>query len=76
MNEIFFLDNVSILSPKKEIINLNFKIHTGDYFVIYGDNAAGKSLILKLFYLKLLPSKGSLFLNGKKELLSLEKEWE
>ena len=65
MNEIFFLDNISIFSKKKKIENINLKIFRGDFFVIKGSNSSGKSLLLKLFYLKLLPSKGSFFLNGK-----------
>ena len=83
MNEIFFLDNISIFSKKKKIENINLKICRGDFFVIKGSNSTGKSLLLKLFYLKLLPSKGSFFLNGKKiteeskkKLLKIEKKWE
>ena len=66
MSEIFFLDNISIFSKKKKIQNISLKINRGDFLIIKGSNAKGKSLLLKLFYLKLLPSMGSLFLNGKK----------
>ena len=66
MSEIFFLDNISIFSKKKKINNIRLKINRGDFLIIRGSNAKGKSLLLKLFYLKLLPSMGSLFLNGNK----------
>ena len=66
MSEIFFLDNISIFSKKKKIKNISLKINRGDFLIIRGSNAKGKSLLLKLFYLKLLPSMGSLFLNGNK----------
>ena len=66
MEEIYFLDNVSILSKKKNITNINLKINKGDFFVIRGSNSSGKSLLLKLFCLKLLPSTGSLYLKGIK----------
>jgi len=66
MSEIFFLDNISIFSKKKKIQNISLKINRGDFLIIKGSNAKGKSLLLKLFYLKLLPSIGSLFLNGNK----------
>ncbi len=65
MNEIFFLNNVSVFSKKKKIQSINLKINKGDFLVIKGSNATGKSLLLKLFYLKLLPSSGSLFIGGK-----------
>jgi ABC-type ATPase involved in cell division len=66
MNEIFNLDNVSLILEKKEIYNLNLKINNGDFFLINGKNATGKSTLLKLFCLKILPSKGNFYLNGKK----------
>ena len=66
MDEIFFLDNISIISKKKKIQNVNLKINRGDFLIIKGPNATGKSLLLKLFYLKLLPTTGSLFLGGEK----------
>ena len=66
MNEIFNLDNVSLILEKKEIYNLNLKIYNGDFFLVNGKNATGKSTLLKLFCLKILPSKGNFYLNGKK----------
>jgi ABC-type lipoprotein export system ATPase subunit len=66
MDEIFVLDNVSIISKKKKLQDLNLKVKKGDFLVIKGANATGKSLLLKLFYLKILPSSGDLYLLGKK----------
>ncbi len=36
------------------------------FFLISGKNATGKSTLLKLFCLKVLPTKGGFYLNGKK----------
>ena len=66
MNEILRLDNVSLNINKKKIFNLSFQINKGDFFLIKGDNAVGKSLLLKLLFLKVMPSTGSIYLLGKK----------
>tara|TARA_B100000029_G_scaffold466220_1_gene501553 strand:- start:422 stop:1054 length:633 start_codon:yes stop_codon:yes gene_type:complete len=66
MNEILRLDNVVLTIDNKEIVNANFSIKTGDFLIIKGENAVGKSLLLKLLYLKILPTKGNVFLFGKK----------
>ena len=66
MNEIINLKNVSLILEKKQIYNLNLKITNGDFFLINGQNATGKTTLLKLFCLKILPSKGSFYLNGKR----------
>ena len=42
--------------------------------VIKGSNATGKSLLLKLFYLKVLPSSGNLYLKGRKISNNSKKE--
>jgi len=66
MNEILRLDNVSLNINTKKIFNLSFQINTGDFFLISGANAVGKSLLLKLLFLKIMPSSGSIYLLGKK----------
>ncbi len=66
MNEILRLDNVSLNINKKKIFNLSFQINKGDFFLVKGDNAVGKSLLLKLLFLKVMPSSGSIYLLGKK----------
>ena len=66
MNEILRLDNVSLNINKKKIFNLSFQINKGDFFLIKGDNAVGKSLLLKLLFLKVMPSSGSIYLLGRK----------
>ena len=74
MENIFFLDRISIISKKKSIQNISLKIRKGDFFVIKGSNATGKSLLLKLFYLKVLPSSGNLYLKGRKISNNSKKE--
>ena len=66
MNEILRLDNVSLNINKKKIFNLSFQINKGEFFLVKGDNAVGKSLLLKLLFLKVMPSSGSIYLLGKK----------
>ena len=66
MNEILRLDNVSLNIDKKKIFNLSFYVNTGDFFLINGANAVGKSLLLKLLFLKIMPSSGNIYLLGKK----------
>ena len=66
MNEILNLNNVSLMVDGKRIFNLSFKIMSGDFFFIEGKNASGKSLLLKLLYLKTLPDEGEIFLHGQK----------
>ena len=66
MNEIINLKNVSLMLEKKQIYNLTLKVTNGDFFLINGKNATGKSTLLKLFCLKILPSKGSFYLKGKR----------
>ena len=66
MEELFLLDNVSIISKKKKIMNVNVRVNIGDFLIIKGSNATGKSLLLKLFYLKVLPTSGNLYVGGKK----------
>ena len=66
MNEIINLKNVSLILEKKQIYNLNLKITSGDFFIINGKNATGKSTLIKLFCLKILLSKGSFYLKGKR----------
>ncbi len=66
MKEILNLNKVSLMVNGKRIFNLNFKIMSGDFFFIEGRNATGKSLLLKLLYLKTLPDEGEIFLLGKK----------
>ena len=51
MHEIINLQNVSLILDKKQIYNLNLKITNGDFFLINGMNATGKSTLLKLFRL-------------------------
>ena len=66
MTEILRLDSVSLNINKKKIFNLSFQINKGDFFLVKGDNAVGKSLLLKLLFLKVMPSSGSIYLLGKK----------
>ncbi len=66
MHEIINLKNVSLILEKRQIYNLNLKIANGDFFLINGKNATGKSTLLKLLCLKILPTRGNFYLNGKK----------
>ncbi len=74
MEQIFFLHDISLISKKKKISNINLKVDKGDFLIIKGSNSTGKSLLLKLFYLKILPSSGSFFLKGEKLSHNLRKK--
>ncbi len=66
MSEILNLQNVSLVHEKRKIFNINLKINSGDFFFVKGDNASGKSLLLKILCLKILPTEGNIYLFGKK----------
>ena len=66
MSEIFRLHNISLNLEKKKLLKLNISIFRGDFLLINGKNAAGKSLLLKLLYLKIFPIDGDIYLFGKK----------
>ena len=66
MSEILRFENISLNVEKKTLFNFSLTINTGDFFIVNGKNAAGKSLLLKLFFLKILPSNGKMFLYGKR----------
>ncbi len=74
MEKIFFLNDVSLISKKKKILNVNLEVEKGDFLVIQGSNSTGKSLLLKLFCLKILPSSGSFYLEGEKLCNNLRKK--
>ena len=65
MNEILRLKDVSISIKDKSFFNLNLAIRKGDFVIIKGSNSVGKSLLLRMLYLKILPSKGSFYLYEK-----------
>ena len=66
MSEILRFENISLNVEKKTLFNFSLTINAGDFFIVNGKNAAGKSLLLKLFFLKILPSNGKRFLYGKR----------
>ena len=66
MKEILRLDNVSLNINEKKIFEISFHVNAGDFLLINGANAVGKSLLLKLLFLKIMPSSGSIYLFGKK----------
>ena len=74
MEKIFFLNDVSLISKKKKILNVNLEVEKGDFLVIQGSNSTGKSLLLKLFCLKILPSSGLFYLEGEKLCNNLRKK--
>ena len=65
MSEILKFENISLNVEKKNLFNFSLIINSGDFFLVKGQNAVGKSLLLKLFFLKILPSKGKIYLYGK-----------
>ena len=66
MSEILRFENISLNTEKKNLFNFSLVIKQGDFFLVNGKNAVGKSLFLKLLFLKILPSNGNIYLYGKK----------
>ena len=61
---IFSLEDISI-SIKGEIpLKVSLNVKNGDFIIIKGKNSSGKSMLLKLFYLKCLPDKGKIIFEG------------
>ena len=83
MSEILRFENISLNTEKKKLFNFSLIIKQGDFFLVNGKNAVGKSLLLKLLFLKILPSNGNIYLYGKKidkndkiKILEYRKKWE
>ena len=66
MHEIINIDKVLLGYGEKNLLNLDFKIKKGDFIIVTGGNSTGKSLFLKLLYMKVLPKKGNLSFLGKR----------
>ena len=50
MSEILRFENISLNVEKKNLFNFSLVINSGDFFVINGKNAVGKSLLLKIIF--------------------------
>ena len=53
--------------------NVNLKIHAGECLGVVGDNGAGKSTLMKVLSGLYKPSSGSLYFQGKEEILESPK---
>ena len=63
-NYIFSLEDISIAIKGEIPLKVSLKVKNGDFIIIKGRNSSGKSMLLKLFYLKCLPNKGKIFFEG------------
>ena len=54
--------------------NVNLKIHAGECLGVVGDNGAGKTTLMKVLSGLYKPSSGSLYFDGKKEILESPKD--
>ena len=63
-NYIFSLENIPIAIKGEIPLKVSLKVKNGDFIIIKGRNSSGKSMLLKLFYLKCLPNKGKIFFEG------------
>ena len=70
---IFSLEDISIAIKGETSLKVNLKVKNGDFIIIKGKNSSGKSMLLKLFYLKCLPNKGKIFFEGN-ELKNYSKD--
>ena len=63
-NYIFSLEDISITIKGAIPLKVSLKVKNGDFIIIKGKNSSGKSMLLKLFYLKCLPNKGKILFEG------------
>ena len=63
-NYIFSLEDISIAIKGEIPLKVSLKVKNGDFIIIKGKNSSGKSMLLKLFYLKCLPNKGKILFEG------------
>ena len=63
-NHIFSLEDISIAIKGEKSLKVSLKVKKGDFIIIKGKNSSGKSMLLKLFYLKCLPNKGKILFEG------------
>ena len=54
--------------------NVSLKIHAGECLSVVGDNGAGKTTLMKVLSGLYKPSSGSLYFDGKKEILESPKD--
>ena len=72
-NYIFSLEDISIAIKGGIPLKVNLKVNNGDFIIIKGKNSSGKSMLLKLFYLKCIPNNGKILFEGN-ELKSSSKD--
>ena len=72
-NYLFSLEDVSIAIKGGIPLKVNLKVNNGDFIIIKGKNSSGKSMLLKLFYLKCIPNNGKILFEGN-ELKSSNKD--
>tara|TARA_B100001248_G_C27167941_1_gene356603 strand:- start:13 stop:666 length:654 start_codon:yes stop_codon:yes gene_type:complete len=72
-NYIFSLEDISIAIKGGIPLKVNLKVNNGDFIIIKGKNSSGKSMLLKLFYLKCIPNNGKILFEGN-ELKSSNKD--
>lgn len=59
------IDKLNLKFKAFEIIDINFSVDKGDYFVLLGKSGAGKSLILEMIAGLVSPDSGNILLNKK-----------
>ena len=60
--------------PITALENVNLKVHAGECLGVVGDNGAGKSTLMKVLSGLYKPSSGSLYFQGKEEILESPKD--
>ena len=63
-NYIFSLEDIAIAIKGEIPLKVSLKVKNGDFVIIKGKNSSGKSMLLKLFYLKCLPKTGKILFDG------------
>lgn len=67
LEAVLKLNKVSLIKDKHFILkDLNWEVKTGEHWVVLGANGSGKTMLLKMLSGYIWPSKGEIFVLGKK----------
>ena len=64
LKNVSMVFNPGTVNENQAISNINLKIKEGDFITVIGSNGAGKSTLFNLIAGTIIPSEGSISLNG------------
>ncbi|WP_342275460.1 ABC transporter ATP-binding protein [Spiroplasma endosymbiont of Cantharis lateralis] len=72
INYAIEMEDISMIFNKKVIANenINFKVEKGEIHCLVGENGAGKSTLMSILFGIYQPTKGTIKINGKEEIIT------